>query len=181
LVDDAAMKLGEAWKKAGNMDEAIAAFENLQRRYPSSEFVPEAQKQIRLIKAFDIRSKDASMQKLALLVGDVIAQKSKGNLAYRLAEIYFFDIKDYQLAADQFAYALTVDLEETLRPIAWFKQAQSFELLHRKKERRLQRKKNFFQRRLFSTILLQCCIWWRAYRSSGCCSIHAPPAVDGEA
>ena len=146
LVDDAAMKLGEAWKKAGNMDEAIAAFENLQRRYPSSEFVPEAQKQIRLIKAFDIRSKDASMQKLALLVGDVIAQKSKGNLAYRLAEIYFFDIKDYQLAADQFAYALTVDLEETLRPIAWFKQAQSFELLASKEGEKTAKKKEFLSK-----------------------------------
>ena len=69
------------------------------------------------------------MQKLALLVGDVIAQKSKGNLAYRLAEIYFSDLKDYQLAAQQYAYALTVDLEDALRPMAWFKQAQSFELL----------------------------------------------------
>jgi outer membrane protein assembly factor BamD (BamD/ComL family) len=146
LVDDATMKLGEAWKKAGNMDEAIAAFENLQRRYPSSEFVPDAQKQIRLIKAFDLRSKDASTQKLALLVGDVIAQKSKGNLAYRLAEIYFSDIKDYQLAADQFAYALTVDLEETLRPTAWFKQAQSYELLALKEGERTTKKKEFLSK-----------------------------------
>jgi TolA-binding protein len=145
-VDDAAMKLGEAWKKAGNMDEAVAAFENLQRRYPSSEFVPEAQKQIRFIKAFDLRSKDASMQKLALLVGDVIAQKSKGNLAYRLAEIYFSDLKDYQLAADQYAYALTVDLEETLRPMAWFKQAQSFELLALKEGEKNTKKKEFLSK-----------------------------------
>jgi TolA-binding protein len=145
-VDDATMKLGEAWKKAGNMDEAIAAFENLQRRYPSSEFVPEAQKQIRLIKAFDLRSKDASMQKLALLVGDVIAQKSKGNLAYRLAEIYFSDLKDYQLAAEQYAYALTVDLEDALRPMAWFKQAQSFELLALKEGEKNTKKKEFLSK-----------------------------------
>jgi TolA-binding protein len=128
-IDDAAFALGKARIKAGDVDGAIDAFENLQRRYPSSEFVPEAQKQIRLIKAFDQRSRDASLQKLALLVGDVIAQKSKGNLAYRLAEIYFFDLKDYTLAAGQYAYALSVDLEEALQPSAWFKQAQSYELL----------------------------------------------------
>jgi len=128
-IDDATFELGQARTKAGDVDGAIDAFDNLQRRYPSSEFVSEAQKQIRLIKAFDQRSKDASLQKLALLVGDVIAQKSKGNLAYRLAEIYFFDLKDYTLAAGQYAYALSVDLEDALRPSAWLKQAQSYELL----------------------------------------------------
>ena len=128
-IDDATFILGEARKKSGDVDGAIDAFENLQRHYPSSEFVLDAQKQVRLIKAFDQRRKDASLQKLALLVGDVIAQKSKGNLAYRLAEIYFFDLKDYNLAAGQYAYALSVDLDDALRPSAWFKQAQSYELL----------------------------------------------------
>ena len=128
-IDDATFTLGAARLKAGDVDGALAAFENLQRRYPSSEFIPDAQKQIRLIKAFDQRNKDASLQKLALLIGDVIAQKSKGNLAYRLAEIYFYDLKDYNLAAEQYAAALSVDLENTLRPSAWMKQAQSYELL----------------------------------------------------
>ena len=128
-VDDATFELGQARMKVGDVDGAIDAFENLQRLYPSSEFVADAQKQIRLLRAFDQRNKDASLQKLALLVGDVIAQKSKGNLAYRLAEIYFFDLKDYTLAAEQYAYALSVDVEDALRPSAWFKQAQSYELL----------------------------------------------------
>ena len=128
-IDDATFELGQARIKTGDVDGAIDVFENLQRQYPSSEFVSDAQKQIRLIKAFDQRSKDASLQKLALLVGDVIAQKSKGNLAYRLAEIYFFDLKDYTLAAGQYSYALSVDLEDALRPSAWLKQAQSYELL----------------------------------------------------
>lgn len=128
-VDDATIVLGQARKKSGDIDGAIIAFDNLQRWYPSSEFIPMAQKEIRLITAFDTRTREAGLQKLALLVGDVIAQKSKGNLAYRLAEIYYYDLKDYQLAANQYAYALSVDLEETLQPTAWLRQAQSFELL----------------------------------------------------
>jgi TolA-binding protein len=129
FVDDATFLLGGARRTSGDYEGAIAAFEDLQRRYPSSRFVPDAQKQIRLIKAFDQRDRDNSLQKLALLVGDVIAQKSKGNLAYRLAEIYFYNLKDYQLAADQYAYALSVDLEDVLRPKAWFSQAQAYELI----------------------------------------------------
>jgi TolA-binding protein len=148
-VDDATFRLGEAEKKAGMADEAIGTFENLLRHYPGSEFVPEAQKQIRLLKAFNQRNKDASVQKLALLVGDVIAQKSKGNLAYRLAEIYFSDLKDYQLAADQYAYALTLDLEDALRPTAWFKQAQSFELLAMKEGEKDAKKKEYLSKAIF--------------------------------
>ncbi len=128
-VDDATLELGLARKNLGDLDGAIAVLENLERRYPSSEFISTAQKEIRLMKAFDQRGNETSLQKLALLVGDVIAQKSKGNLAYRLAEIYFHDLKDYQLAADQYAYSLSVDLEDALRPTAWLRQAQSYELL----------------------------------------------------
>ena len=145
-IDDATFVLGQARAKAGDVDGAIDAFENLQKRYPSSEFVPDAQKQIRLIKAFDQRSKYASLQKLALLVGDVIAQKSKGNLAYRLAEIYFFDLKDYNLAAGQYAYALSVDLEDALRPSAWLKQAQSYELLALNNEKTIGRGKEYISK-----------------------------------
>ena len=142
-IDDATFALGEAKKKSGDADGAIDAFEYLQRQYPSSEFIFDAQQQVRRIKAFDRRSKDASLQKLALLVGDVIAQKSKGNLAYRLAEIYFFDLKDYNLAAGQYSYALSVDLEDTLRPSAWLKQAQSFELLSLKEGEKTSREKEY--------------------------------------
>ena len=128
-IDEAFYTMGLAKRKIGDIEGAISTFELLQKRYPSSEFVMEAQKQIRLINAFDQRDKSNSIQKLALLVGDVIAQKSQGNLSYRLAEIYFHDLKDYQLAAEQYARALSVDLEDELRPRAWFNQAQSYELL----------------------------------------------------
>jgi TolA-binding protein len=143
LVDDAMMRLGEAQKKNGNAYASIATFEELQRRYPSSECIPEVKKQIRFIKNYELKDKDAGMQKLALLVGDVIAQKSKGNLAYRLAEIYFIDLKDYQLAANQYAYALTTDLEDALRPSAWLKQAQAYELLAMKEEEKSAKRKEY--------------------------------------
>jgi TolA-binding protein len=156
-VDDASMKLGEAFKKSGNLEKAIKEFENLQRLYPGSEFIPEAQKQIRLIKLFDIHDKDTGLQKLALLVGDVISQKSRGNLAYRLADIYFTDLKEYQLAADQYASALTLDLEDVMRPSTLFKQAQSFEYLALKEGEKTSNKKIFFSRAivLYDSLAIQ--------------------------
>ncbi|MBN1398804.1 MAG: tetratricopeptide repeat protein [Bacteroidetes bacterium] len=146
LVDDALMKLGEAWKKSGSMEKAIKAFEDLQRRYPASEFIPDAKKQIRLIKAFEMQNKETGLQKLALLIGDVISQKSKGNLAYRLAEIYFTDLKDYQLAAEQYGNAFNADLEDNIRPLALFRQAQSYEMLALKENERTANKKEYVSR-----------------------------------
>ncbi len=128
-VDDATFLIGMAKKKNADANGAVAVFESLQYRYPSSEFIPEIQNQIRLIKAFDRSGKEESIQKLALLIGDVIAQKTRGDLAFRLAEIYFHDLKDYQLAAQQYTSALQLDIEESLRKDAWLKLAQSFELL----------------------------------------------------
>ena len=143
FVDDAAFTLGLAKKKDGDIDGAIAVLEGLLKKYPSSEFVDEAQKQIRLTKAFDLRSRDEGVQKLALLIGDVIAQKSKGDLAYRLAEIYFVDLKDYELAAEQYRSALNADLDENLRQSAWFKAGQSFELLALREGAKTERGKDF--------------------------------------
>ena len=127
-ADAALFQLGIARRAAGEYESALAAFDNLQRRYPSSEFLPEANRLVWLINEFDRRQSNASLQKLALLVGDVIAQKSKGNLAFRLAEIYFHEMKDYDLAAEQYRYSLTQDLDESMRPAAWYYQAQSYEL-----------------------------------------------------
>ncbi|HVN48590.1 MAG TPA: tetratricopeptide repeat protein [Bacteroidota bacterium] len=142
-ADDAMFTLGLAKKKNGDVDGALAALEGLLKKYPSSEYAGEAQKQIRLAKAFDLRSRDEGVQKLALLIGDVIAQKSKGDLAYRLAEIYFTDLKDYELAAEQYRYALSVDLNEHLRPAAWFNAGQSYELLALKEGTKTERGKDF--------------------------------------
>jgi TolA-binding protein len=142
-IDDATFILGQTRNKSGDIEGAIAAFESLQRLYPSSEFIPEAQKQNRFIRAFNQRDKETGFQKLALLVGDVIAQKSRGNLAYRLAEIYFSDLKDYKIAAEQYAYALSIDLEDDLRPTAWFKRGQSFEMLSLKEGEKTVKGKEF--------------------------------------
>jgi TolA-binding protein len=126
-ADAALFQLGRAHRAAGEYEAALAAFDNLQRRYPSSEFIPEANRIVWLINEFERRQSNASMQKLALLVGDVIAQKSRGTLAYRLAEIYFHEMKDYDLAAEQYRSALSQDLDEAMRPSAWYYLAQSYE------------------------------------------------------
>ncbi|MBI5463581.1 MAG: tetratricopeptide repeat protein [Ignavibacteriales bacterium] len=126
-VDDALFELSSTLRQAGNYAAAVEEFENLKRRFPSSPLTDDADGQIFRIRSFDQKDRDAGLQNLALLVGDVIAQKSKADLAFRLAEIYFYQFKDYTQAAVQYESALAGGLEDRERPAAMFGLARSFE------------------------------------------------------
>jgi len=87
-IDDAAFALGEARGKNPEMrDGADWCVRKFAARYPSqANFILMRRNKFGSSKR-SITNKDASLQKLALLIGDVIAQKSKGILRIGLAEI----------------------------------------------------------------------------------------------
>ncbi len=132
VADDAAFGLGIALRAAGEFEKAIGQLESLPKKFPSSEFVKQARDEVERIRLFDLKDREAGQERLALLIGDVIQQKSKGDLAFRLAEIYFHHLKDYTQAAAQYQAALAADLDPAKRPAAWFYQARSYEYLARK-------------------------------------------------
>ncbi len=125
-ADDAAFGFAIAQRQLELLAEAVIAYENLEVRYPASEYIAEARQRIRRIRLFEMKNKEAGLEKLALLIGDVIAQKSKGDLAFRLAEIYFHDLRDYENAARQYSAAIESDLDEAKRPAAWYYRAKSY-------------------------------------------------------
>lgn len=129
LVDDALFGYAAALVQTSSFEEAVQAYESLLRRYPASEFVPQAWDRIRYLQLFELKNKETGLEKLALLLGDVIAQQSKGDLSFRLAEIYFHELKDYDRAAQQYRFALDAGLEPEKRVTAWFRLAKSFENL----------------------------------------------------
>ncbi|HEY6951703.1 MAG TPA: tetratricopeptide repeat protein, partial [Bacteroidota bacterium] len=129
-VDDALYGMGMALYRAGEFDESIRTLESLAKRFPSSSLVDSAETEAQYIRLFELKNKESGLEKLALLVGDVIAQESKGDLAYRLADIYFHELKDYRQAAVQYRAALNAGLEEGLRPAAWYNLARSYQFLN---------------------------------------------------
>ena len=132
FADDALYGLGKALHQSGQLEESIRTFESLEKKFPDSDLIDRARLESEYITEFDLKSKESGLEKLALLVGDVIAQQSKGDLAFRLAEIYFHELKDYQQAASQYRVALNAGLEKSRRPDAWFSIARSFEYLNLK-------------------------------------------------
>jgi tetratricopeptide (TPR) repeat protein len=127
IVDDALFGRAEALRLSGALEKALDSYEDLQRRYPASDFAGPARDAALRLRTFEVKDKESGLEKLALLVGDVIAQKSKGELAFRLAEIYFHDLKDYPKAAAQYASALQLGLLPEKQGSALYNEAKAFE------------------------------------------------------
>ncbi|MBI3786855.1 MAG: tetratricopeptide repeat protein, partial [Ignavibacteriales bacterium] len=133
LVDDALLNEAEALRQSGSLEQAVQLYESLEKRFPASELIERARDAVEAIRLFELKNKDGGMEKLALLIGDVIAQESKGDLAFRLAEIYYHELKDYERAAAQYAQALQLRITSVKRPTALYYQAKSYENLSLKR------------------------------------------------
>ena len=127
LVDDALFGRAEAFRLAGTLEWALDAYGDLQKRYPASDYARPARDAANRLRTFEVKNKESGLEKLALLVGDVIAQQSKGELAFRLAEIYFHDLKDYAKAAAQYAASLRLGLPSEKQGVALYNEAKSLE------------------------------------------------------
>jgi TolA-binding protein len=106
LADDALAGSALCNEQAKEFARAVKLYREIPERYPGSDRIAEAEKRALMIQTFEAKDKDSGLEKLALLVGDVVAQKDRAGLAFRLGEIYFRDLKNYEGAAGQFRAAL---------------------------------------------------------------------------
>jgi len=127
VIDDALFERAEALRLGGAAERALDAYDDLLKRYPASDFAEAARRAAQRLRTFELKNKEAGLEKLALLVGDVIAQQSRSDLALRLGDIYFHDLKDFGKSAEQYAAALRLGLTADKRATAWYFQAKSYE------------------------------------------------------
>jgi TolA-binding protein len=110
LADDALAGSALCNEQAKEFGRALRLYREIGERYPGSDKIEEAERRASMIETFEAKDKDSGLEKLALLVGDVVAQKDRAALAFKLGEIYFRDLKNYEGAAGQFASALEAGL-----------------------------------------------------------------------
>jgi TolA-binding protein len=129
LVDDALFAAGRSQEEMKDFETALQSYRELATKYPASDFLAEADKRISIVETFEAKDKDSGLEKLAILVGDVVAEKDRSDLAYRLGEIYFDDLKNYPAAATQFTNAYTTGLGDARKGEALYLRAKSYEYL----------------------------------------------------
>ncbi len=134
LADDAALGAARCNDQLKEFDRALDLYRAFLRDFPASELRPIAEERIRMIETFEAKNKDAGLEKLALLVGDVVSEKNRSDLSRRLAEISFYDLKNFDAAAKQFSEAIEGGLPEAKLADAHFMRARSLEYLSWKAE-----------------------------------------------
>jgi len=129
VADDAIAGAAQCYEQLKEFNRALQSYSELIARYPASDLRPGAEERVRMISTFEAKEKDAGLEKLALLVGDVVSEKDRAGLAFRLGEIYFSDLKSYAAAAVQFDNALAAGLAPPRSADALLKKAQALEYM----------------------------------------------------
>jgi TolA-binding protein len=111
------------------IDRSRELYADLLARYPGSATVPAARQRLAMIDIFETRDKDAALEKLALVIGDVVQETDKASLAFRLGDIYYNQLRNYEAAAAQFSAAINGGLDGKRLVDAMFLRARSFECL----------------------------------------------------
>ncbi len=135
LCDDALAGAARCNEQMKNIDQAYALYSELVDRFPASEERAEADRRIAAIQTFEAKDKDAGLEKLALLIGDVVAEKDRIGLSYRLGQIYFQQMKNYEAAAQQFTSAINSGMTDARFVEALYLRARSYEYLTRQDEK----------------------------------------------
>jgi len=129
FVPDAHAGAARNYEKLKEFSRALQLYQNLVSKFPSSPLRPLAEERIRQIETFDAKDKDAGMEKLTLLIGDVVTDKDKVGLSFRLGIIYFQDLKNYEAAAAQFTNVVNSGGDDGRVRDALFLRAKAYEYL----------------------------------------------------
>lgn len=129
-MDDALFGIARCTELTATTERALAAYHDILRQYPATDFAESIRHHIDSLETYVLKNRDAGLDKLARLMADVITQQSRAEMSYRLAEIYFNDLKDYRSAASQYTNALSQGLRDsTQQQIAAAARARSLRLL----------------------------------------------------
>ena len=129
LADDALMGEARCYERLREPSRALETYRELVDKYPASDFRAEADRRLTTIETFEATDKDAGLEKLAVLVGDLVSQHDRASLSFRLGRIYFGDLKNYQAAALQFTNALEGGIADSLSAEALFHRSRSYDYL----------------------------------------------------
>jgi tetratricopeptide (TPR) repeat protein len=135
VADDALAGAAACYEKLREYDRALQLYRQMVTGFPASEQRPDADRRIMMLETFEAKDKDAGLEKLALLLGDVVAEKDKEGLPYRLAEVYFHDLKNFGAAASQFTNAINSGLSDDRFVHALYLRAKAYENMTLKEER----------------------------------------------
>lgn len=114
-ADDAMASTGRCYFKLGEYSSSVNEFRELLRRFPGSEYTEYAGKMIDFQKKFYIQRAELEFNRLAQLLGDIIAERPRDELYFELAMTYYNDLKDYNRASEHLERLLKLNPGEDVK------------------------------------------------------------------
>jgi len=128
-VITAYLRAADCYEQLKDFRRSIELRHELLRAYPAADSAEFVEAHTRVLETFEAKDKDAALEKLALLLGDVFAERSRGDLAFTLGEVYFKDLKNFTAAAEQFTAVINSGLTGARFEDALFFRSKSYEYL----------------------------------------------------
>ncbi|GEM_PF-367712 len=115
-------------EKLNDFDGAVQTCKELMERYPAYLAADELGDRIESLASKTVAARDQIQKELAALVGQLLAQSSKADCAFRLGELYFNTMHDYASAAGQFGDAIDAGVSKELFAEAYYYRARAYQL-----------------------------------------------------
>ncbi len=136
LIDDALLGEARCMESTQNLTKAIDDYKEVLRLYPSTDSAMVLVRHIDSLELYALKNPDLGIQRLSQIVADIIQQKPRGEDARKLADVYFYDFKDFKSAAQQYSAALAIGFTDTTAVEAVsFQRAKALQLLAAVEER----------------------------------------------
>ena len=106
--DDFILEVAIAYEKIEKYDESARYYSKLLREFAPSEQAVHAKNLLSYLNNFKIVDQNVGINQLTILMGDIINQEKSGELQFKLAKIYYQNLKNYEAALNQFEKSISL-------------------------------------------------------------------------
>ncbi len=103
--DDFIYHVALAYEKLEKYDESARYYNKLLREFAPSDQASQAKNRLSYLNNYKIVDQNIGINQLTMLMSDMINQEDRGELQFKLAKIYYQNLKNYQAALNQFEKA----------------------------------------------------------------------------
>ncbi len=131
-ADLSQLYLAKAYRKNGEVSQAIALLRSFKNNFPGSVTLDQAQSEWDYIQTYYSTGGNTTTENIIHLLGNLIEDKSKDEIAFSYAKLFFEQLKDYKGAAELFRKVIGVTKNRELAEEASYLTAVSYDLLSKK-------------------------------------------------
>lgn len=150
--DDFVIELAQAYEKIGNFEKSAFYYDLILNKYPAGKYYNEASEKLAYLRDFLVMDQNIGISRLAVLIGDILRNEDKSQLHYKLGQIYYQELKQYESAVEQFEQSMALSNNSVLTAqnhyqlgLVYSKLAQKFESVTEKHADYLAKSKTYLK------------------------------------